>query len=77
MKGILTSKRGHGDNIASTALIQHTVFVSMTEFVRVIVCTPSADQLRPKGGKTMVACAAAEHSNNLQKGGPGAERSVG
>jgi len=41
-----------------------------TTFVKVIACPASADQLRPKGGKTMVACAVAEHSNNLQKEGP-------
>ena len=41
----------------------------MTKFVRVIACTPSAEQLRPKDGKTMVGGAVAEHSNNLQKGG--------
>jgi len=40
----------------------------MKKFVRVIVCTPSAEQLRAKGSKTMVGGAVAEHSNNLQKG---------
>jgi len=39
-------------------------------FVEVIACPTSADQLRPKGGKTMVAGAVAEHSNNLQKRRP-------
>jgi len=43
---------------------------AITKFVRIIVCTPSAEQLRPKGGKTMVGRAVAEHSNNLQKGRP-------
>ena len=31
----------------------------MTKFVRVIACTPSAEQLRPKDGKTMVGGAVA------------------
>ena len=44
-------------------------FIPMTKFVRAFVCTPSAEQLRPKGSKTMVGSAVAEHSNNLQKGG--------
>ena len=42
--------------------------LAITKFVRVIAFTPSAEQLRPKGSKTMVGGAVAAHSNNLQKG---------